>query len=155
MIREALEPIGLTDGLSSSLTQRLADLAACTAWPEQEMLFRESETHEKLSWIKQGRVRLEMSGTRSVSRALLTLGPGDMLAWSAFLGDGRMTATAITATPTTLISFDADELLKLCEEEPEIGCRVMRSVATSISKRLLATRLQLLDLFHQPSGADK
>ena len=151
MSKEELQTIGLPDKLSPSSAEQLAALASLLTWPEQKVLFREGEVHSKLYWIETGRVRLEMSGTRSGASALLTVGPGDLLAWSALLGDGRMTATATTTESTTLIVFDVEPLLRLCEENHDIGYRVMSTVAKLLSKRLIATRLQLLDLFHQPA----
>ncbi|WP_442509378.1 hypothetical protein SH528x_000947 [Novipirellula sp. SH528] len=66
-----------------------------------------------------------------------------------------MTATAVATLDTTLISFDADALSQLCEQNHDIGYKVMFTIAKSLSKRLVATRLQLLDLFHQPQGASE
>tara|TARA_R110002049_G_scaffold50370_3_gene143099 strand:- start:142602 stop:143069 length:468 start_codon:yes stop_codon:yes gene_type:complete len=155
MSKEKLKTIGLPADLSPSSAEQLADLADLFAWPEQQILFREGEIHSRLYWIEQGRVRLEMSGARSGATSLLTVGPGDLLAWSALLGDGRMTATATTTEPTTLIAFDAGALLNLCEENHDIGYKVMYTVAKLLSKRLIATRLQLLDLFQNPPGVGR
>ncbi|EMI16509.1 cyclic nucleotide-binding domain (cNMP-BD) protein [Rhodopirellula maiorica SM1] len=130
----------------------LAELASLQTYPAQQLLFREGEVHARIYWIKEGRVRLEMSGTRAGAKAMLTAGPGDLLGWSALLGDQRMTATAVATLETTLISFDAVALLQLCEQNHDIGYKVMHTIARSLSKRLVATRLQLLDLFHQPQG---
>ncbi len=145
-----LHTIGLAGELNPADCQRLANCATFAAWPEQEILFREGEMHANVYWIKQGRVRLEMSATRASAKAMLTLGPGDLLAWSSLLSDKRMTATATTVEPTTLFAFDADQLHQLGEQNPQIGCRVMHIVAKALSQRLVVTRLQLLDLFGQP-----
>jgi CRP-like cAMP-binding protein len=70
-----------------------------------------------------------------------------MLAWSALLGEGRMTATAIAIEDTETIAIDADRLLEICTANPQVGFEVMRRMSLALSKRLLATRLQLLDLY--------
>jgi CRP-like cAMP-binding protein len=79
--------------------------------------------------------------------AVLSLGPGDVLAWSALLGGGRMTATARAVGPVTTLAFDAAALLALCESDHEVGYHLMRHLSAALSRRLVATRLQLLDLF--------
>jgi len=153
MSLDELETLSLASELSPTSRTRLANLGTIVAWPPQSLLFREGECHRYIYWIQQGRVRLEMSGTGGGAMAMLTVGPGDLLGWSALLGDQRMTATAITATATTLIALDADALQQLCDENHEIGYKVMQMIAKSISKRLLATRLQLLDLFQPPMAS--
>ena len=151
MTDDMLRTLGLADHLSPVSASRLTELAVLSAWPEQAVLFRERESHERFYWIQAGRVRLEMSGKRGGNTAMLTIASGDLLAWSALVGDRRMTATATTIEPTSLFAFEAAAFLQLCNEHPEIGYRVMQAVARRVSQRLTATRLQMLDLFHQPT----
>lgn len=58
-----------------------------------------------------------------------------------------MTSTAVALQPVKTIAFDGDALRQLCERNHEIGYYVMRQLETALSHRLVATRLQLLDLF--------
>ena len=78
---------------------------------------------------------------------LLTVGAGELLAWSALLGRGEMTATATADEDTQVIAIPAPKLLDICESYPEVGYHLMRRLAHALSRRLLATRLQMLDLF--------
>ena len=73
-----------------------------------------------------------------------------MLAWSALLGDGQMTATATALEDTRLISTAGQHLAELCNTNREFGYQLMTRVAEALAKRLVATRLQLLDLFSPP-----
>jgi CRP-like cAMP-binding protein len=58
-----------------------------------------------------------------------------------------MTATATALEPVRTLAFDGRALKALCEECHEVGYYVMRQIVVVLSERLLATRLQLLDLF--------
>jgi CRP-like cAMP-binding protein len=58
-----------------------------------------------------------------------------------------MTASALALEATQVVSIDADELLALCEQNHTLGYQVMRRMSHSLANRLIATRLQLLDLF--------
>ena len=147
MSLETLHAIGIQDSLSSTADALLSEIACLVQHDSGVTLFREGENHLSLYWIKTGRIRLEMSRKHSGSTAVLTVGEGDLLAWSALLGDGRMTATAVTMSPTSLLAFDAFKLRDVCDQNHDIGYLVMRNIARLISKRLVATRLQLLDLF--------
>ncbi len=48
------------------------------------------------------------------------------------------------------VAISGLELRQLCNTDFEVGYHVMGQVASALSQRLLATRLQLLDLFAKP-----
>ncbi len=144
---EVLRGVDLGRHLSDEQLRRLAALATQTVVPAGTAIFRENQRHERLYWIIDGVVTLEMIGSHAGSKAVLTVGSGDLLAWSAFLGNQRMTTTATASTEVRLIGFDSSELHQLCEQDHEIGYRFLHSLAEAISRRLVATRIQLLDLF--------
>ena len=66
-----------------------------------------------------------------------------------------MTATAIALEPVRTLSINGRSLREWCESDHEAGYHVMRQLVLVLSERLLATRLQLLDLYqeHQPRAA--
>lgn len=140
--------------LSPEMLAELAKIARVDRFCAGETLFREGQLYNHLHWVISGRVTLEMTTGASSPKCILSLGKGDILAWSSVVGDGRMTAGAIAMTDTELVGFDAHKLFTLMEADSEIGYRLMRSIATNLSRRLLATRLQLLDLFNHPQGTD-
>jgi CRP-like cAMP-binding protein len=90
-----------------------------------------------------------MLTAKSGRQTILSIGSGDLLAWSAVIGDRVMTATAITLEPTKVVMIHAAQLLDLLERRSDLGFQVMRALARALSRRLLATRLQLLDLYHR------
>ena len=78
---------------------------------------------------------------------ILTLEAGDLVGWSALLGHAEMTATAVTLEETQVIAMTTTDLKNLCDQDHDIGYQIMRLVAMALSHRLVATRLQVLDLF--------
>jgi CRP-like cAMP-binding protein len=98
-------------------------------------------------------VALEMNVPGRGRERILSLGPGDVLGWSPLLGGEAMSATATALQDSVLYTATASELRALCEADHELGYYVLREVACSLGKRLLATRLQMLDLFC-PDTAD-
>lgn len=111
------------------------------------ILFREGTIHRTFYLIVSGHIRLDMLVPDRGRIALLTVGPGDVLAWSALLADGMMTSTATALEPVTTLAFDGLRLCALCSDRPEVGYHLMKQLSCSLSRRLVATRLQLLDLF--------
>jgi CRP/FNR family transcriptional regulator, cyclic AMP receptor protein len=80
---------------------------------------------------------------------VLSLGPGDMVAWSAVLNEGEMTASAVAAEDTEVVALAADKLLAQCHADPQLGYEIMLGIARQLACRLLATRVQFLELIAQ------
>lgn len=131
----------------------LAEGARWKSCPAGTTLFREGERGDSFYIVHRGHVALDMRLPTHDCTRLLTLGPGEVVAWSALVGDGHMTATAVTADVAELIELSGAEVLKQCEADPQLGYRVMRRLAAALAKRLLATRLQMLDLFSADANA--
>ncbi len=115
-------------------------------------LFAEGDQFADFQILLAGHVQLEMNVPGRGRMPILTLGPGDVLGWSAALSDGTMTATATALDSVCTLNVPGEKLRQLCEAQPEVGYHFMKQLAVALSRRLLATRLQLLDLFadHEP-----
>lgn len=134
-------------GLPEEVRRRLAAIARLKPCSAGTVLFREGERHNACYIVRKGHIALEMCIAGRGCTRLLTLAPGEFLAWSTLVGDGRMTATAVAQDEVELIELPGAELVRLCESDHELGYWLMRRLAAALSKRLLATRLQLLDMF--------
>ena len=145
-----LEPVSYCDFLRNmpgELVVRLGRIAHARAYAASEVLFSEGTEHPEFHVVVEGHVRLDMFVPRRGRVPILTAGPGDVLAWSALAGNSIMTSTAVALEAVRTVAFPSDQLQRLCETEHDIGYHVMRQLASALSRRLLATRLQLLDLF--------
>ncbi len=158
-LHNALREIPGASDLSTEMVARLASLAEWRRDPAGTVLFREGEHHAAYYIVHQGHVALEMCLSGRGCTRLLTLGPGEIVAWSSLLGSGVMTATGIAQDDVELIEFSGPRVRQLCDADQQLGYRVMRWLAAALSQRLLATRLQLLDLFTSdapfPSGGTR
>lgn len=133
--------------LNESVTTRLAALAEAKSCPRGTVIFREGEVHDGFYIVRSGHVSLDMGLSGRGSTRILTVGPGELLAWSSVVGDSRMTATAIAQDDVQLIAISGRQIAAACEADHELGFQLMRRLAVGLSKRLLATRLQMLDAF--------
>lgn len=112
-----------------------------------EFLFREGQKNCNVFILLDGQLDLTMTVPGRGPTTILTLGPGDLVAWSAVLGDGVMTSSARCVQAAHLIAIDCQHLLDCIESDSRFGYEFMKMMATALGKRLVATRLQLLDLF--------
>lgn len=147
VLSQALQDSSFADVFPVDVTQALADAVRWRTYAAGAVIFREGERSEAFYIVHRGHVTLDMALPIHGSSRLLTLGPGEVVAWSALVGDARMTATATAADAVELIEFPSAEVFKRCEANPQFGYDLMRRLAAALAKRLLATRLQVLDLF--------
>lgn len=153
-LQEILSDVAFAAELPASVLGLLAAQSRVTDYPTGAVLFREGSENDNLYLICDGAVALEMCVPARGCLRLMSLGPGDMLAWSALLGrDQPMTATAIATEPTRVVAISGARLRELCDADHEVGYQLMRRMAVALSRRLLATRLQLLDLFSTETPA--
>jgi len=142
-----LRSASLLQGISDSHLRKLAASAVMQHYAAGTTLFQEDAVHHTFYLVVEGSVALDIHNPRRRPRRVLSVGRGEILAWSAVLGNGVMTTSAITTAPTTVIAWPATELLSVCHSDHEVGYLVMQRIAQALARRLTATRLQLLDMF--------
>lgn len=140
-------------GLSDGHVEILAGLATTELCPAGTVIFKEAATANHVSVVCTGSVALDMHVPLRGNVRLLTLGSGDLLGWSAIVGDGIMTATATVLKDAQLLSIPGTKLREMCDADPALGYAVLNLVARALAKRLQGTRLQMLDLFKEPRSA--
>lgn len=143
----SLAGMGLFSSFSETMLRHLAQLAELRRYDAGGLLFHEGAHCGELFVIRSGKVQLQMRVPGRGSIPILTLGPGQLAAWSAVLGTGEMTTSASAREETTAFVFPVSKLKDLCEQNHELGHRFMEQLAGALARRLVATRLQLLDLF--------
>ena len=110
-------------------------------------IFREGDRGQYLFIIKSGQVVLKSSLPPKGRRSILTVGPGELFSWSALVEPRIENASARASVDTEALRVGGGTLMKLCEEDSSLGFEVYRTLAKVISSRLIATRLQFLDVF--------
>ncbi len=153
VLANVLGKLRFSETLPEHVLQQTAGLAAMRGVPAGTVLFREGALNDQWMIIAIGRVALEMRVPGRGDVRIMSLGPGDLVAWSALLGGGRMTTSAIALEDTQVVCMQAASMLALCESDAVIGYHLMREVAYALANRLVATRLQLLDLFAETAPA--
>ena len=148
-LKEILTEMRFTQGMSDSTLKHLAEIAEAETVPAGTMLFREGSQNGDLFLIQEGKVALTINVPGKGQATVLTVGPGEFVGWSGLIGDEKMTATAMAIEDTDVVRASSRKLNELCKADHEFCHYLMRGLAQALSKRLVATRLQLLDLFSE------
>jgi len=152
---QALESIPWFQEISAEHFEKMAGIASLIEVDAKQELFREGDPEDYLYIVLQGRVAIEMFVPSRGRVRIYTAEPMDVVGWSSVTPVvRRRTAGAQAVLPSCLIRLDALGLRQLCEEDCELGYIVMRRMANVVASRLLTTRLQLLDMFANPTDEE-
>lgn len=146
---EMLRELPFLHGVDPQLVQELAKIGKFVKFPEGTIIFSGGDPPLRCYLIVEGSVVLEICGSAVGCTQIQTLGEGELLGWSAVLGEAELTSTARTLTATRAIELSGTEIRSLCEKNPEFGYQLLKATAQTLAKRLTATRLQLIDVFRQ------
>lgn len=146
-LEELLRQAPFLQRLSSGDLSKIAQIAAVEQFQPSDVLFQEGAACDRAYMVVEGLVALDMCMPRRGCVRILTVGPREIVGVSSLLGDGRMTTRATAVEATTLISLPARKLRELCDSDHDIGYAVMTQLSAALAARLLATRLQLLDVY--------
>lgn len=142
-----LETTWFGSGLSRGVRERLAGMARRYEAPAQTRLLREGEDTQELSVLVAGRVALSEHVAGRGSVTLMTVEPGDVFGWSALIAPFKATSTVVSLEPVTIIAFDGTLLRERVRADCELAAGIYPKILEALSRRLGATRHQLLDLY--------
>jgi CRP/FNR family cyclic AMP-dependent transcriptional regulator len=126
--------------------KKVAMLAEETTARASAALFHEGDKSEKLYIIVDGEVDLQYTLGSGELRTVDTLVAGDLMMWSALVEPYRSTATGSVKKDTKLIAIDGTKLRDLCEQDHDLGYRMLLSLTQLLATRLEGARVQLATL---------
>jgi CRP-like cAMP-binding protein len=148
-----LQSIPLFSDVSPDHLGQIAKIATIRTIRDGDEIFHEGDPQDYLYIVLEGRIALEMLVPHRGRLRFLTIEPMEVLGWSSMADvSPRRTASACTVSSGKLLAIDAGKLFKLCQADPVLGFVVMHHVANVIANRLIITRMQLLDMFAEPSS---
>ena len=94
MLIDTLREIRFLHDISTEHLEQLSQITHLHNVDKSRVIFREGEVAKHLYLLVFGTVSLEICASGVGCRRILTVGPGEILAWSALLDQSRLTATA-------------------------------------------------------------
>lgn len=128
--------------LSSAQIKALEAIAEPASYEPDDFLLRAGHEADRVFLIWGGHVALEING-----RILQTLGPGDIVGISWLEPPYRWKFDARAVERTRTVRLESEPLRGMLGRDEAMASRVYRQVNRSLSQRLEAARLQLLDLY--------
>jgi len=147
-VLDALKRHPFARELHEAHLDQLVRLARVVHFRKDEILFREGEQNSNFYLIVEGPVALEVTLPRRMLQ-VQRLGAGDGLGWSAALVGRGKYFQARALDDVEALAFEGAQVLEACQKDPEFGFAFMMRLLDVVSKRMQATRMQLLDM-HSP-----
>jgi CRP-like cAMP-binding protein len=148
-----LKDVEFFSDISPKHLEQIAGISQVKTFRDGEEIFHEGGAQKFLYFVIEGRVALEIHVPNSGKLRILTVEPNETLGWSSMTDVVRtQTATARVVMDSKLLAVDSAQLRKLCRDDPKLGFIIMERMANTIAKRLMMTRLQLIDMFARPSS---
>lgn len=146
-VKEFLKSIPAFDHLSEAEFDRLEKLAVVRQVKAGETVDAQGQPADKFFILVLGRLAVVLGldfGVSSNEYIVMTIGPGQMFAWSGMVGNPKYTASGKTLSDCTVLEFDVPALEQEFDADPQLGYLVMRAVAKTIASRLRHFQLQLV-----------
>jgi CRP-like cAMP-binding protein len=143
---EMLSRFDLFKGLPESLLTKIAAISEEVSVKQGELVFREGEKANKLHFLMNGSVALRVKLTskpESITVSFVSM-PYQSFGWSGIVAPNHYTSSAECDEDSNLLIIPANPFMKLLEENPESGFKVMQRVAEIIADRLRNSRQALL-----------
>ena len=147
-------------GLSDDQIVTLANVGQEIKAAAGEYLFHEGDVLNGFYLVSEGEVAImlevpdqevqqsvagQLTGELQTKGVVMsTIGPGEVLAWSALVPPRESTASAQATKPTQLLLFDCQKLLKVFEEDCRFGYIMMQKMAQVVRQRLQDMRIESL-----------
>jgi CRP/FNR family transcriptional regulator, cyclic AMP receptor protein len=134
-------------GLAENYIQYIVGCASNVRFNTGEFLFREGQEANKFFLIREGTVNLEIYSPQQGPIIVQTIGEGEILGWSWIISPYQWRFDARSLDVTRAIALDGKCLREKCEEDQKMGYELLKRFAPIIEQRLVATKIQLLDLY--------
>jgi CRP-like cAMP-binding protein len=133
--REDLKQIVMLRYLTDGMLDKLTPVSELLQFEEKEYIFRQGDKAVRLYFVVHGKVVLEQRVSANVTISLSGVRPGYSFGWSAMLDEDFYTSDAICAEQSRLISFRADKLKALFDQDHSLGYIMSQRLLRVIKKR--------------------
>ena len=142
---ESLKRVEILIGLTDEQLARVLQICQTRVYQNQDIIVREREPSDEIYVINRGSAEVILSGGRVTAEALaapgpdavISLGQGQIFGEMALIDMGPRSATVrCTSDGSELYVIRREEFIQLCEQDTDIGYKVMRNLAAELSFKL-------------------
>jgi CRP-like cAMP-binding protein len=142
-----LQGISFLHDIDPAHLEQISNIAEARVYDASDVLFHEGEPAEYVYLVVKGKIMLELCPSTIYEKNLMSVGPGEMLGWSAFVEQCNYASTGVVVAPTELIRIEGKHLRAICDKDPAFGYDFMHRIMKALAKRLTTTWSQLANVY--------
>lgn len=109
------------------------------------VIFREGERTAHMCLLLEGRLEVLKGTQGGQAKKITDVTPGKLIGEMSVIDGQPYSATVVASEPSVLVLLSRENLLRICEERPRIGNRLLIKIANMLSQRLRQTTGKLID----------
>lgn len=134
-------------GMTDAHLELLSAHAAVRALAADQFLIRQGEAADHFYLLLSGRVAVELVARPQRVLRIETVSAGDVVGWSWLIAPYRWQFDVCAIAATRVVALEAAALRRVCATDQALAAEMQRRLLTTVSRRLAATRLQLIDVY--------
>jgi len=146
-VRTAVLKHPVLQGIDRGLLAQFQDSVSSVHLDAGQTVFRAEEDAKYVYLILSGQVAIQLYVPGRGAVTVQTVGAGEVLGYSWFLGAQRWHFDAVALEETWAAAVDADDIRRKCEADHDFGYEIAKRVVGVIAGAVEATRWQLLDVY--------
>ena len=146
----------ITKHINSDEVNDLMKLLKHVAVRENEVIIKDNKKNNTLYFVIEGKLDCYIEkGNNKIS--IGEISPGEYVGEVSMLDDKNATTSVTTITPCTFYTLDKNAFNKLESEHPVVSGKLLRSISSILTSRLISTDRLLFDglIDNKPSNTDQ
>jgi CRP/FNR family cyclic AMP-dependent transcriptional regulator len=142
LVKELADSIQKTDlfgKLGNEDVEKLTRQMIAVEIPEGNALYVESEPADFMSLLVSGRLVVMKETEKGKSRQIADIMPGKSVGEMSMVDGKNHSATVVAGDKSIVAILSRAQMEKIVADDPELGARLFRSIAETISLRLRST----------------
>ena len=149
-----LKQIVMLGYLTDEMIDKLVPITDLLRFEENEYIFRQGDKADRFYMLKKGKVLLELKINANITVFISSIKAGYSFGWSSMLDDENYTVDALCSEPCEILSFRADKVKRLFEEDHSLGYIMSQRLLRIIKKRYdIRTEQFVKTITHHPDMA--
>jgi len=141
--------ISILKGLGADQIELLKPLFERFPCTPRKVIFQQGDLAEFLYLLVDGKVNISFKPYDGSPMTISHVGKGELFGWSAVVGSGKYTSSAVAMETVEAFRISGSELRKFCQEHPEAGQRILERLAERVSFRWKDAHKQVKTILFQ------
>ena len=143
---ELLKGTALFQEFSDDALERFLTTAETRTYQADDIVFVEMSEGDEIYLILDGQATVQFALANADEQfEIVTLGPGQILGEVSFFEQGQRSATVIAETDLEVMVWDCASWRQICEEDPEVGYRLVLGLGRILCERLRRWNIRILN----------